>query len=229
MNRFNLIVFCSFFIASICLLLPQEVKGQSAPGYLGKKQVFELDVSFNPLLALFDFNEPFDFGNPIGFGATYRRALTSKNLIGLSVSYHSFGVPKQQGEDLKAASSEFAAVVEWQKHKQSVAPLGGAMVYGLGIARFTGVPSSALERTTTDKVSKVSPLFRVGYTYRYIIKDKISITPWARLDLTTFTFGNAFGVEDDFTINQMETGSDPLLPSPAKYVWRTGVSVGLVL
>ena len=218
---------------------------QTPAGYMGKRFVAELDIDYNPLVSLIaNRDDAYGLSAGLGIGASVHYVVKARNTLGLSLAYRNFGKPAAttnfgrdafQSDD---ASTELLAVVEYRnyggRYMPNLAPLGGAMIYGFGIARYSGVTAAAFSREATaamrEPVSWTTPVFRIGYQNRFIFKDKFSVTPWTRVDVSGATWSARKAVDDFSGFDDLfeEFGGRPLMPNRIAITWRTGVSVGYV-
>ena len=226
-------------LAVLCIglfLTPTSAGAQTPAGYLGKRQAVELELDFNPWVLTVD---PTQYGlrSAVGVGASYHYVYGSRAAVGLNVSYRNFGKPTFGGgsggseREAPNATTEVLAVVELctfgSRGMPGIAPLGGKMIYGLGVASYSGTPYvvSRNGRFSDERVSVITPVLRLGYGYRYVFKDRFSVQPWARVDLSPLNFG---GYNGD-TLNAENPDEVPILPHTLGVIWRAGVSVGVLL
>ena len=206
-----------------CLAFGSDLYAQPS-GYLGKRQTVELSVMYNPYSAFISFENGFK-GNP-GFGLSYRYASGQYVAIGASILHRSMGTFSTEGYTAASPTTQTSAVLELDLFSfmadYAIAPVGSYITLGLGAVRY----SSVEEVWTFDgEFTGYQPrefnaiMGRFNYGYRYVFKDKFTLSPWTGIDVSSHDTRAAFGTDPNYFI----------LPQNGIYMlWRAGINFGIL-
>ena len=224
-------------LAAGLALAPHAAEAQAPIGYLGKRQTAELGVDYNWLLDVFA-DEPRGAGpftTRPGLALQYEYLVKHGRSVGLFVSHTGLGTfAADGGESFKL--SETLVLAEW------ITQTGGGVIgpgwaFGIGYGGYRTVERSAREfsgpRTEVTRANLASVAASIGWRYRYVFADRLTVTPWARvtlpfaaIDWDLLSEVNTTTVSGPGIVN--ETLPIVERPGGAATFLRAGVSVGIV-